>query len=234
MQLFFIPQYNKEDIITLDKEESAHISKVLRLKEGEKISLTDGKGNLFTSVILESTPKRCTVKITDIEENYQKRDFKIHLAIAPTKNINRIEWLLEKVVEIGIDEITPLLTEHSERKNINIERLDKIIVSAMKQSIKCFKPKLNDLTKFSTLLNNLKDEKKYLCCCSDEEKILIKNDYKSHEDVVIFIGPEGDFSPTEVTQAKQKGCKLITLGEQRLRTETAGLYAVSTIHFLNQ
>lgn len=234
MQLFFIPQYNKEDIITLDKEESAHISKVLRLKEGEKISLTNGKGNLFTSVILESTPKRCTVKITDIEENYQKRNFKIHLAIAPTKNINRIEWLLEKIVEIGIDEITPLLTDHSERKNVNIERLDKIIVSAMKQSIKCFKPKLNDLTKFSTLLNNLKDEKKYLCCCSDEEKILIKNDYKPSEDVVIFIGPEGDFSPTEITQAKQKGCKLITLGEQRFRTETAGLYAVSTIHFLNQ
>lgn len=234
MQLFFIPEYSGENIITLDKEESSHISKVLRIKEGEEIFLTDGKGNLFTCVILESTPKRCNVKIVKTEENYQKRSFKIHLAIAPTKNINRIEWLLEKAVEMGIDEITPIVTEHSERRNINFERLDKIVVSAMKQSLKCFKPQLNELTDFSSLINNLKEEKKYLCCCSDEEKIFIKDDYSKDKDVILFIGPEGDFSDKEIAQAKNAGCKLITLGQQRLRTETAALYAISNIHFLNQ
>ncbi|MBO6117827.1 MAG: 16S rRNA (uracil(1498)-N(3))-methyltransferase [Bacteroidales bacterium] len=234
MQLFFIPDYSGDDIITLDKEESSHISKVLRMKEGGEIFLTDGKGNLFTCRIAESTPKRCSVKVVSIEQNYQQRQFKIHLAIAPTKNINRIEWLLEKAVEMGIDEITPIVTEHSERRNINAERLEKIIISAMKQSIKCFKPKLNGLTDFSSLINNLKEEKKYLCCCSEEEKILIKDDYQPNEDVILFIGPEGDFSDKEISLAKDAGCKLITLGEQRLRTETAALYAISNIHFLNQ
>ena len=234
MQLFFIPQYSDQEIITLDKEESSHISKVLRMKEGEEIFLTEGKGNLFTCVIMESTPKRCSVKIIKKEENYRKRNFRIHLAIAPTKNTNRMEWLLEKAVEIGIDEITPIITEHSERKTLNTERLDKIIISAMKQSLTCFKPLLNEPTPFRSVINNIKEEEKYLCCCSDKEKIFIKDSYSKNKDAIIFIGPEGDFSDKEISQAENAGCKLITLGQQRLRTETAALYAISNIHFLNQ
>ncbi|MBR1625948.1 MAG: 16S rRNA (uracil(1498)-N(3))-methyltransferase [Bacteroidales bacterium] len=234
MQLFFVPQIGNEDIITLDKEESSHISKVLRMKEGEEIFLTDGRGNLFTCKLLEANPKKCSAEIIKKEENYQKSNYKIHLAIAPTKNMNRMEWLLEKIVEEGIDEITPIVTEHSERRNINTERLNKIIISAMKQSVKCFKPKLNELTEYPSFIGNLKEEKKYLCCCSEGEKIYIKDDYLKGQNAVILIGPEGDFSSEEVIQAQNAGCRLITLGQQRLRTETAALYAVSNIHFLNQ
>ncbi|MGP1514837.1 MAG: 16S rRNA (uracil(1498)-N(3))-methyltransferase [Bacteroidales bacterium] len=234
MQLFFVDGCSIDESITLNKEESFHIYKVLRMREGDDIFLTDGKGGLFECTILEATPKRCTVKLVKTQYNYQQRSYKIHLAIAPTKNINRMEWLLEKAVEIGIDEITPIVTEHSERRTINMERLDKILVSAMKQSIKCFKPKMNDLTKFSTLINNLNEEKRYLCCCNNENKVMIKDDYSPNSSVILFIGPEGDFSNSEISQAKITGCKLISLGEQRLRTETAALYAISNIHFLNQ
>lgn len=234
MQLFYIPSYSNEEIVILDKEESSHISKVLRIREGEAICLTDGLGSLIRGEILEANPKRCCVKIVDIERNYKKRDFKVHLAIAPTKNSNRIEWLLEKAVEIGIDEITFLQTEHSERRNINIERLEKIVISAMKQSLTCWRPTINDITDFSTFIGNLVEDKKYLCCCSDDEKVLIKDSYSKGDSVVILIGPEGDFSNNEILQAKDSGCELITLGEQRLRIETAAFYAISQIHFLNQ
>ena len=158
MQLFYIPDFCNNDIYTLNKEESQHIVKVLRMKESDNVFLTDGIGNLYKASIVEANPRNCIVKIEDKQEDYQKRDFYIHLAIAPTKNINRIEWLFEKITEMGIDEITPIITEHSERDKINNERLEKIIVSAMKQSLKTYKPKLNEITNFNTLLNNIKQE----------------------------------------------------------------------------
>jgi 16S rRNA (uracil1498-N3)-methyltransferase len=233
MQLFYNQEANTNDIITLDKEESQHICRVLRMKEGEKVFLTDGKGNLFTCIILDAT-KNCTIQVKSVQKEYQKRPFYIHLAIALTKNINRIEWLFEKATEIGIDEITPITTLHSERDKMNKERLEKIIISAMKQSLKAYTPQLNDLTKFSSLINNIKEEKKYLAYCQGEDRILLKDDYKPKESVLIIIGPEGDFDNKEIILAKEKGIKLISLGNQRLRTETAALYAINNIHFLNQ
>ncbi|MCH3924429.1 MAG: 16S rRNA (uracil(1498)-N(3))-methyltransferase [Bacteroidales bacterium] len=234
MQLFYIPDFCNNDIYTLNKEESQHIVKVLRMKEGDNVFLTDGIGNLYKASIVEANPRNCIVKVEDKQEEYQKRDFYIHLAIAPTKNINRIEWLFEKITEMGIDEITPIITEHSERDKINNERLEKIIVSAMKQSLKAYKPKLNEITNFNTLLNNIKQENKYLAYCQGDDRILIKDDYQKGKSCLIIIGPEGDFSFNEIEKAKQNNIKLVSLGQQRLRTETAALFAVSNIHFLNQ
>lgn len=234
MQLFYYPEIGLNDIVTLDKEESQHICRVLRMQVNEKVFLTDGKGNFFTSILLDTNPKGCTVQIKDVEKEYQKRPFYIHLAIALTKNINRIEWLFEKATELGIDEITPIMTLHSERDKMNKERLDKIIISAMKQSLKTYKPQLNDITKFSYLINNIKQEKKYLAYCQGEDRIMMKDDYNKGDSVLIIIGPEGDFDNKEILMAQEKNIKLISLGNQRLRTETAALYAISNIHFLNQ
>jgi len=234
MQLFFTSENIENNILTLDKEESYHLAKVLRIRENEKVYLTNGKGCLFSCLVLEANDRKSTLQIIDTQKDFGKRDYKIHLAIAPLKSMDRMEFLIEKAVELGIDEITPIFTEHTERKVIKLERLEKIILSAMKQSLTCFAPKLNELTKITKLLNEMNEEKRYMCCCSDHEKIFIKEDYTPNSSVIIFIGPEGDFSDTEITTAQNLGCKLITLGDKRLRTETAALYAISNIHFLNQ
>lgn len=234
MQLFYVPDCEKGDIVTLDKEESTHIVRVLRMKEMEEISLTDGKGNFFFADIVDANPNRCSVQIKKTIEEYGKRDFYIHLAIAPTKNINRIEWLLEKATEIGIDEITPLICEHSERKDVKNERLDKILVSAMKQSLKAYKPILNPMTKISKLISNAKEENKLICYCQGDDRQYIKDVCPKKSSYLILIGPEGDFSQKEVDLALANNFKTISLGEQRLRTETAALYSISNIHYLNQ
>ncbi|MBQ0113590.1 MAG: 16S rRNA (uracil(1498)-N(3))-methyltransferase [Bacteroidales bacterium] len=234
MQLFYVPDCEKGDIVTLDKEESTHIVRVLRMKEMEEISLTDGKGNFFFADIVDANPNRCSVQIKKTIEEYGKRDFYIHLAIAPTKNINRIEWLLEKATEIGIDEITPLICEHSERKDVKNERLDKILVSAMKQSLKAYKPILNPMTKISQLISNAKEENKLICYCQGDDRQYIKDVCPKKSSYLILIGPEGDFSQKEVDLALANNFKTISLGEQRLRTETAALYSISNIHYLNQ
>lgn len=234
MQLFYLPSYNDERVITLGKEESAHISRVLRYKEGQMIYLTDGKGKMMKATILQSDAKSCMVEVVDTQAEYNKPQYDVHIAFAPTKNINRIEWMVEKAVEMGVSELTPIITEHSERKTINIERLDKIIVSAMKQSIRAYKPILNNLIKFNDFLNQTKEQKKYVCYCGEGEKIFLKQDYKPKESSLIMIGPEGDFSEAEVQKAKANDCKLITLGNMRLRTETAALYALANICFINQ
>lgn len=234
MQLFYVPDCEKGDIVTLDKEESTHIVRVLRMKEMEEISLTDGKGNFFFADIVDANPNRCSVQIKKTIEEYGKRDFYIHLAIAPTKNINRIEWLLEKATEIGIDEITPLICEHSERKDVKNERLDKILVSAMKQSLKAYKPILNPMTKISQLISNAKEENKLICYCQGDDRQYIKDVCPKKSSYLILIGPEGDFSQKEVDLALTNNFKTISLGEQRLRTETAALYSISNIHYLNQ
>lgn len=234
MQLFYIPSYNDERVITLGKEESAHISRVLRYKEGQMIYLTDGKGKMMKATILHSDAKICMVEVIDTQAEYNKPQYDVHIAFAPTKNINRIEWMVEKAVEMGVSELTPIITEHSERKTINIERLDKIIVSAMKQSIRTYKPILNDITKFSDIFSLSTQHKKYLCYCGTQDKIFIHQDYHPKESALVIIGPEGDFSEAEVQKAKANDCKLITLGNMRLRTETAALYALSNICFINQ
>lgn len=234
MQIVFAPDYDSGEVYTLSKEESAHAVRVLRMKEGEEIYLSNGRGSMYCCEIVDANANHCSVKIKSKYNNNDKKDFSIHLAVAPTKNIARIEWLLEKATEIGVDEITPLVCEHSERKVVNLERLDKILISAIKQSLKSYKPILNPLTKFKDFIANAKEDYKLLAYCGDEEKHLIKNVCKTKSSYLILIGPEGDFSLEEIKLAKDAGFTFVTLGNQRLRTETAGLYAISNLHFLNQ
>lgn len=234
MQLFYCPDINPNQIYTLGKEESQHCVKVLRLKEGDKIHLTDGLGNLYEAEIIEASPKACGISVIKTQAEFNKRDYYLHVAIAPTKNIARIEWFLEKATEIGIDEITPIVCEHSEREIVKQERLEKIIVSAMKQSLKTYLPRLNPTTPLLQLIENAKEKHKYIGYCFPEDRKKIIDIYKPKESVLIVIGPEGDFSEREVEEAIKNNFQKITLGKERLRTETAGLYVVNTIHILNQ
>lgn len=234
MQLFYCPDINPDQIYTLGKEESQHCVKVLRLKENDTLYLTDGQGNLYKAEIVEAMPRSCSVKIIETQAEYGKRDYYLHVAIAPTKNIARIEWFLEKATEMGIDEITPIICDHSEREIVKNERLEKIIVSAMKQSLKAYLPKLNEAIPIKQLIQNAKEENKLICYCQDDDRKKIQDIYKPKESVLIIIGPEGDFSEKEVKEALNNNFQKITLGKERLRTETAGLYAVQSIHFLNQ
>lgn len=233
MNLFYTPDLQVETYI-LNEEESRHCIRVLRLVPNDVIYLTDGKGNLYQASIADNNLKACQVKILQTFREYEKRDFYLHIAIAPTKNIDRFEWFLEKATEIGIDEITPLLCNHSERTVIKNERLEKVIVSAMKQSLKAYKPKLNNLTKFNDLVNQPFDGIKYIAHCEEGSKLPLKSDYSKKQNVLILIGPEGDFSPAEIETARKCGFKEITLGKSRLRTETAGIVACHSIHLLNE
>ncbi|MCD4747024.1 MAG: 16S rRNA (uracil(1498)-N(3))-methyltransferase [Bacteroidales bacterium] len=233
MYLFHTPDINS-DIYTLNKQESKHCIKVLRLKTGDKIHLTDGNGNLYESVLLDTDFKKCSVEIKKIYKEYGKRDYKIHIAVAPTKNIGRFEWFLEKATEIGIDEITPVFCEHSERTNIKTERLNKIITSAVKQSLKAYHPKLNNAVKFKGFIKGNFSDRKYIAFCDKENSTLLNNIYQKGQDALILIGPEGDFGKIEIQSAKDSGFIPISLGESRLRTETAALVACHIINLLNE
>lgn len=232
MQLFYVPNISGAEVI-LNETESKHAIRVLRLNEGDQIELIDGKGGFYRARITNANPKKCKLSIIDSQTEFGKKDFHLHIAIAPTKNIDRTEWFLEKCTEIGIDEITPLLSEHSERKVIKPERLEKILVSAMKQSVKAYLPRLNELTKLSDLLQQATETKKYIAHCIEGEKPHLKNVVKPGEKVLILIGPEGDFSPEEVNLALQSGFKAISLGDARLRTETAGVVACHIVNLAN-
>jgi 16S rRNA (uracil1498-N3)-methyltransferase len=233
MHLFYTPDIS-ENIYTLNEIESKHCIKVLRLGTNDTIQLIDGKGGFYNAKITEPNPKRCTVEITKTQKEFGKRNHYLHIAIAPTKNIDRFEWFLEKATEIGIDEITPILCEHSERKAIKPERLEKIIISAVKQSLKGYKPKLNELTNLDDFLKMNFKENKFIAHCEETNKILLKNNYNKGSNAIILIGPEGDFSPQEITLAKDNNFLEISLGESRLRTETAGVVACHTINLLNE
>ena len=233
MQLFYTPEI-VSDIIFLTDEESAHCRKVLRLKEGSPLSLTDGKGNLYRGEIIDISGKQCSVQIVETIPNYGKHDFYLHIAIAPTKNIDRLEWFLEKAVEIGVDEITPVLCDHSERTIIKPERLEKILIAAMKQSLKTYLPKLNAITPFNNLMNIPFTGKKMIAYCNDEHRIPFQSTYTKGDNALVSIGPEGDFSEPEIAKALASGFVPVTLGNTRLRTETAGVVAVAYANFINQ
>jgi 16S rRNA (uracil1498-N3)-methyltransferase len=224
MQLFYAPDISGKTY-TLNEEESKHCIRVLRLTNGDEITLIDGKGGLFQTRIISPEPKRCQVEVFESTLEFEKRGYYLHVAIAPTKNIERFEWFLEKATEIGIDEITPLLCEHSERKVINNERLEKVIVSAMKQSIKAYAPKLNTLTPFKLFVQTQIPENTFIAHCQRKGLSHLKNELKSNNKITILIGPEGDFSPDEVNMALALKIKEISLGNSRLRTETAGIVA---------
>ncbi len=232
MHIFYTPDIT-DKFYQLSEEESRHCIKVLRLKENDTIYLIDGKGTLFTAQIIDPHHKHCTVKCIKTKKNFGKLDYELHIALAPTKNIDRTEWFLEKCTEIGINEFTPLLCEHSERKIIKHARLLKVITAAVKQSLKAFHPKLNELTKFSDLVTTPFDGDKYIAHCYEGEKPHLKTLCQPKSKSLILIGPEGDFSLKEVELAKSNGFKEISLGNSRLRTETAGVVACNIVSLSN-
>ena len=222
MQLFYNPSIDKNTHeITFDKIESRHVIKVLRKKEGDHIYLTNGKGDLFHCKISIANDKKCLISVVNIEQKKQHRQYYLHLAIAPTKNNDRLEWFLEKATEIGIDEITPIICDNSERKFIKPERLKKIIISAMKQSHRTFLPVINEAVDLASFVK--KNPNGLLAHCYDDPRGSFEELYRIN-DCPILIGPEGDFTKPEIELALEYGYKTITLGENRLRTETAGLY----------
>lgn len=233
MYLFYAPDLDTENCV-LNEEESRHCSKVLRLQKDDLIEIIDGKGNFYHAKITVPDAKKTRFVIQQTEHEFGKRNHYLHIAIAPTKNIERLEWFVEKATEIGIDEITPILCHRSERKIINHERLNKVITSAVKQSLKAYHPKLNQLVPLSTLINEEIEAQKWIAHCVDNEKVSIKEALIPQKKYLIIIGPEGDFSPAEIDLALKNEFQAITLGNSRLRTETAALEACFEANFLNR
>ncbi len=234
MNLFYVENIEGETAILPD-DEARHCIQSLRKKVGDTIHFVDGKGGFYTGEITEATRKRCAVRITQQQQNYNEPHTHLHIAIAPTKNINRLEWFLEKATEIGISEVTPILCQRSERKKVRIDRLQKIMLTAMKQSLKAYLPKLNDLTNFKDFIRtqNSAKSRTFIAHCNEGEKPHLKDISKAKENTLILIGPEGDFSPEEVALALQHECEAVSLGKSRLRTETAGLAACHIINLVN-
>lgn len=233
MQLFYTPTLKTEDkYFDFDKNESKHIIKVLRKNIGDKILITNGLGYIFEAEISLSNSNRCEVKILKASKQNQ-RGFKVHLAVAPTKLNDRYEWFLEKATEIGVDEITPVFCSNSERKVIKSERYEKIIQAAAKQSFQCYFPTLNEAVKFKDLIQNSATAQRYIAHCERTPKPHLKSLLQAQQDVLVLIGPEGDFTLEEIELAKQNGFKPISLGSSRLRTETAAVVACHTIQLLN-
>ena len=243
MYLFFTPDIDVSSLLgTLSEEESAHCIRVLRYTRGDEILLTDGKGNTYTARITNPHPKHCEFEVLGSERQQKSHDFHLHIAIAPTKNIERLEWMVEKCTEIGIDEITPLLCRFSERKQLREDRLEKIILSAAKQSLTPYLPRLNPLTDYNTFVRTACEKHRYIAHCYKDERHplkeeIIKAKASSLEgrlgEVVILIGPEGGFSEQEVSDALALGFVPVSLGNSRLRTETAGVVACHTAILMN-
>ena len=219
MHVFYTP-----DIATsceMPEEEAGHCLRVLRLTTGDEVTLTDGKGNFYKAVISAATNKRCQLKIMETLPQEKGWNGWLHVAMAPTKNMDRTEWFAEKATEIGFDELTFLNCRYSERKVIKTERIEKILVSAIKQSLKANKPVLNEMTDFNKFITQDFKGQKFICHCYEGEKKLLKEALVPGEDALILIGPEGDFSEEEVAKAMDAGFQPVSLGKSRLRTETA-------------
>ncbi|MGF7082390.1 16S rRNA (uracil(1498)-N(3))-methyltransferase [Mucilaginibacter sp. UYCu711] len=235
MHLFYTPDIApSHPQYFLNEEESKHAVRVLRLEVGAEVQLIDGKGGLYTAQIKDAHPKRTILQITNVVTEYGKRNHYLHIAIAPTKNLDRLEWFLEKATEIGIDEISLIICQRSERKEAKTERLNKIITAAIKQSLKAYHPVLNEPIALNRFLAQPFDGQKFIAHCEDSEKTSLKTELTKQGKYLILIGPEGDFSPAEIDSALHNGYKAITLGESRLRTETAALEACFEVNFLNR
>lgn len=234
MQLFYTPNVTGNSH-TLSEEESKHCIRVLRLTEGDNIALVDGKGTLYKAAITDPHPKRCSVAILSSEKEFGKTDYYLHIAIAPTKSIDRLEWFLEKATELGIDEISLLQCERSERKTVKPERLERVLIAAMKQSYRAYLPRLNPMVKLSEFIRHTDNEsQRFIAHCNKANLPLLQHKAKAQCKTVILIGPEGDFSPEEVSLCTKAGFIEIGLGNFRLRTETAGIAACHTIGLINQ
>lgn len=223
MHVFYTPDIQTHP--ELPEEEAQHCIRVLRLNAGDEITLTDGKGNFYRAEITVATNKRCLVKVIETIPQEPLWQGHLHIAMAPTKNMDRNEWFAEKATEVGIDELTFLNCRFSERKVIKTERIEKILVSAIKQSLKARLPKLNGMMDFDKFIAQDFSGQKFIAHCYEGEKPLLKHIRKPGEDALVLIGPEGDFSEEEVKKAIDKGFQPISLGKSRLRTETAALIA---------
>ncbi|WP_439882995.1 16S rRNA (uracil(1498)-N(3))-methyltransferase [Pontibacter sp. MBLB2868] len=232
MHLFYTPDISGE-IYTLNEEESKHCTRVLRLQQGDTVYLVDGIGGMYTAVIQDAHQKKCQLQVIDKQIEYGKLPYVSHIAVAPTKNMDRMEWFVEKAVEIGVSEITFLLCEHSERKNLRLDRLEKIAVSAMKQSQKGYMPLMNDLTPFHRFVQKAFSDSTFIAHLEDDATKSLKDYYSFGQPHCIMIGPEGDFSPAEIKAAYAEGIRPVTLGQSRLRTETAALVACHTLNVLH-
>ncbi len=246
MYLFYTP--NIATSHTLSPEESQHCVRVLRYDRGDEILLTDGRGTTYKARITNPHPKHCEFEILSSQKQEPHHHFHLHIAIAPTKNIERLEWMVEKCTEIGVDEITPLLCRFSERKQLRIDRLEKIILSAAKQSLTPYLPIIHELTPFDEFIqthsaNAVSDPSAtgglYIAHCYEKDKRELKDEIianTNHQtpDITILIGPEGDFSEAEIDLALQNGYVPVSLGNSRLRTETAGVVACHTAILLNE
>ena len=234
MQLFYSPTITEStEIFSFDKEESKHIIKVLRKKDTDILHVTNGLGFLFKTEITLASDSKCTVKIISFEKAPPSK-FRLHLAVAPTKMNDRFEWFLEKATEIGIHEITPIICDHSERKVINIERFDKILLAAMKQSNEVYLPKLNNAVTFKEFISLKQEGLKMIAHCEETDKRTLKSVLKPNQELTMLIGPEGDFSEKEIALALDNDFTPVSLGNTRLRTETAAIVACHSVVFINE
>jgi 16S rRNA (uracil1498-N3)-methyltransferase len=234
MQIFYAPDITG-DTYTLNENESKHCIRVLRMTKGTGVRLIDGKGNLYEGIISNPDSKKCAIDITGIIKDFEKRNYRLHIAISPLKNPERFEWFVEKSVEIGIDEITPLICRNTEKQGIKTERVNNLIISAMKQSIKATKTVLNEPCLFNDFLNrDFKGSCLIAHCNETFNRSKISEVYSKNENVLILIGPEGDFNDEEIDSSIEKNFIPVHLGQSRLRTETAGVAACHSIYFINQ
>jgi 16S rRNA (uracil1498-N3)-methyltransferase len=231
MQIFYTPDIKENP--ELPEEEARHALRVLRLSEGDAVCLTDGKGFFYKAVIQRPDLRHCKVNIVEQYRQPPLWSFHLHVAVAPTKNMERIEWFCEKATEIGINTITLLNSRFSERREVNVPRLEKILAGAMKQSGKAALPTLNGITDFRTFIARPFEGQTFIAHCAEGEKPLLQHRCHPQENVLVLIGPEGDFSPEEIKAAVARGFEAVSLGKSRLRTETAALVACHTAHIVN-
>ena len=234
MQLFYNPEISEDaENFYFDREESKHIIKVLRKKEGDNLFVTNGLGFLFKTEIILASDSKCQVKIVSSEKG-EALKYHLHLAVAPTKMNDRFEWFLEKATEIGVSEITPIICDHSERKIIKTDRFDKIIQSAMKQSLHYYLPKLNEPIAFKDFIKLENKGLNLIAHCEETDKKSLKEVVQPNQDATILIGPEGDFSEKEIKLALENNYLAVMLGNTRLRTETAAVVACHSVAFINE
>ena len=233
---FFFSNDIDNQIIILDNDESRHCIKVMRHKVGDLIKIVDGLGNLYSGNLVSFNKNSCAIQINDKTENYKKRNQHIHIGISPIKNQDRLEWFIEKSVEIGIDEITLIDCDRTLRKKIKIDRLNKIAITAMKQSLKAYIPKINDVISVNDFIMYNQSSSKFICHLDNDDRrdvFYYKDDIKKYKNVSILIGPEGDFSASEIELAVDNNFLCVTLGNSRLRTETAGVVACHLFNLMN-
>jgi len=233
MQVFYTTNISA-GIATFDKEESAHGIRVLRMRSGDTLTFTDGLGNMFKGVITSDDPYKMQAEISSLTQNFSQRPYRLHMAVSPLKNHDRFEWFIEKAVEMGIDEITPVICSRTEKTGIKKERLQKLILSAMKQSVKAFLPILNETISFSDFISGKHSGEKIIAHCIPEiNRVALTEKIKPGKDTVILIGPEGDFTANEVILAEKAGFNSVHIGTSRLRTETAGISACCSVYLVN-